>query len=116
MPRVAEARFGSPLKVRKRELPFSYFPVGRGGRRKAVFDPLFATSPWAVMSGQISKSIPAGAQRDEALAFLDQAQQFYAAAGAYTSANPLLYYYAYLNVAKPLIRVRGFGGSLEGAI
>lgn len=115
MPRVAEPRAGQRLRVRGRELPFSYFPVGRGGRRKAVYDSLFATSPWAVMSGRITQELTSETEREEALAFLDQARQFYATAGSYHSANPLLYYYAFLNLAKPLIRLRGYGGSLERA-
>lgn len=115
MPRVAEARVGQRLRVRGRALPFSYFPVGRGGRRKAVYDLLFATSPWAVMSGRISQELNDDEERAEALAFLDQARQFYATAGSYQSANPLLYYYAFLNLAKPLIRLRGYEGSLEKA-
>jgi hypothetical protein len=115
MPRVAEARGGQRLRVRGRELPFSYFPVGRAGRRKAVYDSLFATSPWAVMSGHISQELNDEVEREEALAFLNQARQFYATAGSYQSANPLLYYYAFLNLAKPLIRLRGFAGSLEKA-
>jgi hypothetical protein len=67
------------------------------------------------MSGRITDKL-SGSERDEALAFLDQAQRFYIAAGAEDSANPLLYYYSFLNLAKPLIRARGFGGSLEVAI
>ncbi len=67
------------------------------------------------MSGRITDRL-GGAERDEALAFLDQAQRFYAAAGAEDLANPLLYYYSFLNLAKPLIRALGFGGSLEVAV
>lgn len=115
MGRVAQAKPSHRLQVRGRELPFSFFPVGRGKRRKAVYDSLFATSPWAVMSGQINEELTDPEQRAEALAFLDQARQFYATAGSYASANPLLYYYAFLNLAKPLIRLRGFGGKLERA-
>lgn len=115
MPRVAQAKTSQQLQVRGRELPFSFFPVGRGGRRKAVYDSLFATSPWAVMSGQINERLKDPEHRAEAQAFLDQARQFYATAGSYASANPLLYYYAFLNLAKPLIRLRGFTGNLERA-
>ncbi len=68
-----------------------------------------------MMSGRINDELTDPEQRAEALAFLDQARQFYASAGTYQSANPLLYYYAFLNLAKPLIRLRGFGGSLERA-
>lgn len=116
MPPVARARPGEVLRVRGRELPFSYFPVGRGGGRKEVYDSLFATSPWAVMSGRITDRLQGTGSEAEALAFLDQARQFYATAGSYASANPLLYYYAFLNIAKPLIRVRGFEDGLGQAI
>lgn len=69
------------------------------------------------MSGHISKELAHSAERQaEALAFLEQARQFYDAAGAYRAANPLLYYYAFLNLAKPLIRVRGFSGDLARAV
>ncbi|MDQ3724566.1 MAG: YaaC family protein [Actinomycetota bacterium] len=64
------------------------------------------------MSGEITTRVQDESEREEALAFLDQARQFYATAGTYTSANPLLYYYAFLNLAKPLIRVRGYDGKL----
>jgi YaaC-like protein len=111
--KVAQSANSQRLSVNGRVLPFSYFPVGRGGRRKAVYDSLFATSPWAVMSGRITEELGHSAELEaEALAFLEQARQFYDAAGAYRAANPLLYYYAFLNLAKPLIRVRGFDGDL----
>jgi hypothetical protein len=67
------------------------------------------------MSGHISTEIRTREEREEALAFLDQARHFYASAGSHASANPLLYYYAFLNLAKPLIRVRGFAGRLDRA-
>jgi YaaC-like Protein len=115
--KVAQARNSESLRINGRALPFSYFPVGRGGRRKAVYDSLFATSPWAVMSGHITEELGHSAELEaEALAFLEQARQFYDAAGTYRAANPLLYYYAFLNLAKPLIRVRGFSGDLARAV
>jgi hypothetical protein len=114
--KVPQSRESESLCINGRVLPFSYFPVGRGGRRKAVYDSLFATSPWAVMSGHIAEELRASAElKAEALAFLEQARQFYDAAGTYRAANPLLYYYAFLNLAKPLIRVRGFSGDLARA-
>jgi hypothetical protein len=68
------------------------------------------------MSGQITAELGHSAEQEaEALAFLEQARQFYDAAGAYRAANPLLYYYAFLNLAKPLIRMRGFDGDLARA-
>lgn len=109
-------RQGESLAVRKRLLPFSFFPATRGNRRYGLFDTLFAVSPWAVMQAAVRETVPAGIQRDESQAFLEQAQGFYSAATSGGSANPLLYYYAFLNVGKALLRTRGFAGSLDQAM
>lgn len=113
---LPHARPGEVLLVRERILPFSFFPVTRGTRRYGLFDSLFAVSPWAVMQASVRDFIPAGPNRDEAQAFLEQAQDFYAAASTRLAANPLLFYYAFLNVAKAFIRTRGFPGSLDQAM
>ena len=102
--------------VRERQLPFSFFPVTRGTRRYGLFDTLFAVSPWAVMRAAVSDSVAVPTQRDEAQAFLEQASDFYNAATTRAAANPLLYYYAFLNIGKALLRTRGFGGSLDQAM
>lgn len=52
----------------------------------------------------------------EALAFLDQAKDFYETAADRVSANPLLYYYAFLNLGKALLRTLGHRGSLDQAM
>jgi hypothetical protein len=67
------------------------------------------------MRGTISSEVPA-AEQNECLAFLSQAEDFYRAATAGVSANPLLLYYAFMNLAKALVRVRGFRGSLDRAM
>jgi hypothetical protein len=51
----------------------------------------------------------------EALAFLEQAQDFYTAATARISANPLLLYYAFLNLGKAVLLTIGYPASLERA-
>jgi hypothetical protein len=115
MPRLPQARPGSTLEVSGRVLPFSFFPVTRGARRYGLYDTVFATNPWAVMRGSINSGVAQPAEHSEAVAFLQQAEDFYRAATAGVSTNPLLLYYAFLNLAKALIRVRGFTGSLDQA-
>ena len=114
MPRVAAPRQGDTLTVKNRPLPFSYFPVTRGKRRAGLFDLLFAGRPWTVMRGAINAQT-SGRHRDESLAFIGQAEDFYQSATGRLSANPLTTYYAFLNLGKALLRVVGFGGDLSKA-
>ena len=102
------------LLARKRELPFSFFPVGKGSRRFGIFDVQFASQPWAVMR-QAARSNLDSVDLEEALAFLEQGEDFYATARGRTAAHPLLHYYAILNVGKALLRIRGFTDPLESA-
>jgi hypothetical protein len=102
--------------VKDRVLPFSFFPVTRGIRRYGLFDALFAVSPWAVMQGAINDQVVSPGDRTEALAFLDQSRDFYETAAGRLSANPLLYYYAFLNLGKALLRTLGYAGSLDHAM
>src|SRR5581483_4971882 len=101
---LPHAKQGETLQARERVLPFSFFPVHRQGERRfGIFDSLFAVSPWAVMQAAVRDRVPAGTQRNEAQAFLEQGQDFYAAASTRLAANPLLFYYAFLNIGKALI-------------
>jgi hypothetical protein len=108
-------RPGEPLLARKRELPFSFFPVGKGNRRFGIFDVQFATSPWAVMRQAVTAAELGDVPTKEALAFLEQGEDFYATARGRTAAHPLLHYYAMLNVGKALLRTRAFPHPLERA-
>jgi hypothetical protein len=67
------------------------------------------------MRGTVNTEV-AAADRPEALAFLEQAEDFYRAATARVSANPLLLYYAFMNLGKALIRTRGSDASLDQAM
>jgi hypothetical protein len=107
-------RDGKPLESKKRELPFSFFPVGKGKRRYEIFDIEFASNPWAVMRRAASVSLTE-VSLDEALAYLDQGEAFYETARGRTAAHPLLHYYAMLNVGKAVLLIRGFPGPLERA-
>lgn len=55
------------------------------------------------------------AEGEEALAFLEQGEDFYETARGRTAAHPLLHYYAVLNLGKALLRTRGFSHPLESA-
>jgi len=107
-------RQGETLRSRKRELPFSFFPVGKGNRRFGIFDVQFATRPWPVMRQAVRSTLD-GVDREEAMAFLEQGEDFYETARGRTAAHPLLHYYAVLNLGKALLRMRGFTHSLESA-
>jgi hypothetical protein len=115
MARVPSARPGDVLDAKGRRLPFSYFPVTKGNRRYGLYDTVFAVSPWSVMGGEISKQLKAD-QEAEALAFLRQAEDFHRAASAGVSTNPVLTYYSFVNLAKALIRLRGYEGSFDRAM
>jgi hypothetical protein len=107
-------RTGMPLEINQREVEFSFFPAVRKGGRWRLSDTIFAVSPWAVMQGAIDARLPKR-DRAEPTAFLQQGHDFYIAAREKISANPLLYYYAFLNIGKALLRVRGLKDSLDHA-
>ena len=115
MPPVAVARDGEVLEAKGRPLPFSYFPVTKGNRRYGLYDTVFAVSPWSLMRGEVTKRLK-DTEVTEALAFLQQAEDFYRAASSGVSTNPVLTYYAFVNLAKALIRVCGYGGSFDRAM
>ncbi len=114
MPRLPQPRAGAPLVVKGRPLPFSFFPVRRGARRYGLNDTAFAIDPWAIIEGAITDQV-SGPEREESLAFVEQARAFFEAARVRTAASPLLTYYAFLNLGKAVIRCRGFSGSLDRA-
>ena len=101
---IASTREGRILVSRGRTLPFSFFPVTRGSRRYGLYDTVFAVTCAARLTTKCQRP-----HRSETLAFLEQAEDFYRAATANVSANPLLLYYAFMNLGKALIRVRGYG-------
>jgi hypothetical protein len=105
---IPHARPGGTLFVKERLLPFSFFPTTRDNRRWGLYDALFAMSPWPVMEAAIRDRVTDSDLQSEALAFLEQAQDFYAAASTRVAANPLLLYYAFLNLGKSLLLALGY--------
>jgi hypothetical protein len=107
-------RPGGSLELNERSVDFSLFPAVRRQRQWHQSDTIFAVSPWAVMQGAINARL-SGKTRAEPSAFLRQGHDFYVAAREKVSANPLLYYYAFLNIGKALLRVRRVKVSLDRA-
>lgn len=73
----------------------------RTTRRYGLQSTLFALDPWTIIKANIQTRCPSGA-RPEALASLEQAQDFYSAsmAASVIASRPLLLYYCFMNLAK----------------
>jgi hypothetical protein len=67
------------------------------------------------MRGEVTDRLQ-GADATESLAFLEQAEDFYRASTAGVSTNPVLTYYAFVNLAKVLIRLKGYSDSMDRAM
>lgn len=108
MPPLPQPRHGVRLLVKKRPVPFSYWPSRQGRRHHALQSLLFALNPWAVIERAITKSCPKSRQ-SEALACLEQAQDFHTAAtqAGIMAARPLALYYSFMNLAKAYCLTRG---------
>jgi hypothetical protein len=108
------ARPGEPLEILGRRVEFSFFPAVWRTKGWTLSDTVFAVSPWAVMRAAVNSFAPEE-QQEPARAFLKQASDFYTTAAERLSANPLLFYYAFLNLGKALLLTRRFGDSLDRA-
>lgn len=108
-------RSGDELRVRGDLLPFSYFPLRRGERRWGRHTMVYTSDPWAVISDSVDKATAALAQLaagEAGLSFVEQAKEYFRAAetARSTEAQPLLFYYGFLNLAKALAIARGQQG------
>lgn len=103
MPPLPSERQGKPLLIRRRPLPFSYWPMYKY-RRDGLQSTLFALDPWVIIQRSIAERCLKSVQ-PEALAYLRQARDFYGAAtlADVTAARPLLLYYCFLNLAKAYV-------------
>lgn len=73
---------------------------------------LYASEPWAVASGCLADQDVSEPDRKAAQSFVRQAREYFAAAERANTieSRPLLYYYAFLNLAKALGIARGRPG------
>jgi hypothetical protein len=92
-------RTGKPIRPQPRGFPSFY---GRRRLRRIITGDI-----WAYLRYVSSRRLTA-AESTKASAYIDQAYDFYAAAAnPRQSSRPLLYYYAFLNLAKVLLLHRG---------
>ncbi|WP_417774469.1 YaaC family protein [Stappia sp.] len=108
MPPLPQARPGARLKVRGRQVGFSFWPSKPAPAHHALQSLLFSLDPWAVIKRSIVKNC-SRARVKEALATLQQAQDFFSAGTerGFESARPLALYYSYMNLVKALCLTRG---------
>lgn len=104
MPPLSAPRQGSPVLVKRRPVGFSRWPASRTTRRFGLQPVLFASSPWQIIRDAVRRSTPRASQ-DEALAFVDQAEDYLRAATdtATVATQPVLTYYSFLNLAKAFL-------------
>lgn len=98
--RVPDPRAGEHLVFRKRRIPFALFPSAMATHgRQLVAD------PWTYLLNFCETARnPSAVRRGRAEAFIRQSRDFYAAAQTpHTSAQPLLLYYAFMNLLKAWI-------------
>lgn len=116
MSRPAVARAGVVLTVKGRPIPYSNHPVVRTNRRYGLQSRIFSTNPWGIIRQSIEDKLTGGA-RDQAIAFVAQAENFYQTSLTSTllSAKPLLIYYFMLNLAKAFVLHKGRRAQYEKA-
>ncbi|MCI1751767.1 MAG: YaaC family protein [Flavobacteriales bacterium] len=115
--KLPQARPGGPVNILKREVPFSFWPVvpGSGGayQRRPM---IYASDPWLIIRKAVRSKCPA-ASLAEALACLDQSQDFFAAAttAEIVAARPLALYYSFMNLSKALCLMKGIRATYDQA-
>ena len=104
MPRLPPASTGDRLVINKREVEFSFWPMGRDTRRYRLQSRVFVSNPWNVIENVINKNCPA-ASKKLALAFAEQSKDFFNASqyGEVRAAKPLLIYYSFMNLVKAFL-------------
>lgn len=105
---LPQPRNGNRLEVKKRPVPFSFWPSRRGRRHFALQSLLFALDPWVIIQRSIAKDCQKP-RRSEALACLEQARDFYYSAtqAGIVAARPLTLYYSFMNLAKAFCLTHG---------
>ncbi|KTC22059.1 hypothetical protein AO390_03975 [Pseudomonas marginalis ICMP 11289] len=104
------------MTVKGRPIPYSNHPVVRTNRRYGLQSRIFSTNPWGLIRHSIEDKLT-GVSRDQAIAFVAQAENFYQTSQTSTllSAKPLLIYYYMLNLAKAFVLHKGTKATYEKA-
>jgi hypothetical protein len=116
MPLLPPPRAGNSLLIRKRPVRFSAWPTRPGRAHHALHSLLFARDPWLLIGDKIRAECP-HARRPEALAYLEQAKDFFIAANAAQvhAARPLTLYYSLMNLVKAFCLTRGIRSTFDRA-
>lgn len=118
MARLRSQRQGEELTTNGKLIPFSFWPAIRS-TRWALQRRLYVRDPWATLFEAVYRSSIPKSRIDEALSYLDQAEEYYNAGtqvGGRMSVKPLLLYYSILNLSKCMIAVRRPGLDLSHAM
>lgn len=101
-------RAGERLTVNHKLIPYSLWPTKVGSKGNASLQTLlFSLDPWAIIYQAIKTSCP-NAAKNEALACLAQARDFYDGAtdAQRIAAKPLALYYCFMNLVKAFCLTR----------
>ena len=55
--KLAAARSGTALKIRARELDFSFYPMTRTNRLWGIHSVLYSADPWVIVTGSVVESV-----------------------------------------------------------
>ena len=104
MPKLKEPREGERLKVNKRIVDYSRYPVTEGDVQARIF----ATNPWAIIRGVVGK-MEIEKSKEQAMSFVTQAEDFFRAyqSAHEISSKPLLAYYSLHNLVKAYCLCKG---------
>jgi hypothetical protein len=116
MPPLSQSRPGTSLLISKRPVRFSLWPTRPGRVHHALQSLLFARDPWLLIGDAIRADCPK-AKKPEALAYLEQAKDFFSAANVTQvhAARPLTLYYSFMNLVKAFCLTRGHRATFDRA-
>jgi hypothetical protein len=101
MPSFPHARVGTRVKHGGHPMRFVLYAPENAGRERAAVGRMLASNPWKCMELHLARQRQTATQTS---AFLNQAYEFFAAAGrAGPISRPVLMYYGFLNLAKAII-------------
>lgn len=111
------SRAGTRIEISGYQTESSFWPTGKRQGSRIVQSRLFALDPWAIIRQVVETAGVPTDTRDEALATLQQAEDFYeiGTGRGNEAARPLVLYYSYLNLAKTFCLTKGQRLTLDGA-
>jgi hypothetical protein len=108
-PTLPGPRRGTRIEITGHQTEFSFWPTRGAQGAREVQSRLFALDPWAIIRQVVETTSLPNDTREEALATLRQAEDFYeiGTGRGNEAARPLVLYYSYLNLAKTFCLTRG---------